>query len=254
MKEDTNVGFVLNHVIAQQDLARFKQLQTKLDQACSGFEGFLFTDLKTISVNSDQDLGYSQFQTQLVFRSVSDLARWLDSPERRNLLDTFGKEIDYSYSFEPVSSGFPSWFKGSKQDLNDKEIPATWKQNLLVILGIYAQLLIQQALLVPLLKNLNFPTSLLVGVVISVYILSWGWMPVLTFLFRGWLYPKNRQLNDKSIRFGLFLTQLSSLSGWLFLRKSLGQQKRKWMDGLGIMAITGGVISCLLLAQWSGIH
>lgn len=123
----------------------------------------------------------------LRFDSDANLETWLNSPERRKLLDE-ADAFTADVHTRTVRSGFDQWFQtgaGAPQ-------PPVWKQNMLVILMLYpvvflfgvwiaTPILIGQA-------RVPFWLTLFIGNVVSVILLTWL-VPWVSRRFTWWLQP-----------------------------------------------------------------
>jgi antibiotic biosynthesis monooxygenase (ABM) superfamily enzyme len=127
------------------------------------------------------------FVAILRFDSDANLQAWLDSPERKALLDE-AAPLTQEFHTRVVRSGFEQWFGG--KDNAAAPLPV-WKMNMLVLLVLYPLVFLWGAWVGdPLLSkklNLPFAVSLFVGNLVSV---------PLTGIFVNWVAK----------RFGWWLT------------------------------------------------
>jgi len=125
------------------------------------------------------------------FDSEANLQAWLDSPERRKLIeeaDAFTEE----FHARIARTGFDQWF--SSAATGRAAIPA-WKQNMIVVLMLYPIVfLFGTFVATPLLLNrlhLPFAISLFIGNFVSVVLLSYL-VPWTSNRFTWWLQPSSR--------------------------------------------------------------
>jgi uncharacterized protein len=126
------------------------------------------------------------------FDSEANLQRWLNSPERLELLrasDSFTERLDTRI----VRSGFDQWFSVGKRDA--AQVPV-WKQNMIVLSLLYPVvflfgLLVQTPLLM---KRIGMPfwLALFVGNVVSVVLLNWL-VPWASRRLNWWLQPAGQE-------------------------------------------------------------
>ena len=124
----------------------------------------------------------------LRFDSESNLQRWLDSPERRKLLEEAEPLVE-EYHARVVRTGFEQWFP----PVGDRtSSPPAWKQNMIVLLLLYPVVFLFGALVqTPLLMaraGMPFWLALFVGNIVSVLLLNWL-VPWTSRGFMWWLSP-----------------------------------------------------------------
>lgn len=128
----------------------------------------------------------------LRFDSEANLARWLNSPERQQLLAE-AAPLTAEFHARTVRTGFDQWFR-----LGDDAgpPPAAWKQNMLVLLALYPVVfLFGYWVGTPLLSaraGLPFWLALFVGNVASTLILSQV-VPRISEGFGWWLRPRREE-------------------------------------------------------------
>jgi len=122
----------------------------------------------------------------LRFDSESHLQGWLDSPERRKLLEE-AEPFVAEYHARVVRTGFEQWFPPAGERGSP---PAAWKQNMIVLLLLYPVVfLFGLAVQTPLLMGwagLPFWLALFIGNVVSVVLLNWL-VPWVSGFFGWWL-------------------------------------------------------------------
>jgi antibiotic biosynthesis monooxygenase (ABM) superfamily enzyme len=125
------------------------------------------------------------------FDNEANLQAWLDSPERKTLLDEATPFIE-EFHARIARTGFEQWFPAASAGA--ARAPA-WKQNMLVLLMLYPVVFIFGALVqTPLLNermHLPFAIALFVGNVISVLLLNYL-VPWTGNRFAWWLDPSGR--------------------------------------------------------------
>jgi antibiotic biosynthesis monooxygenase (ABM) superfamily enzyme len=158
---------------------RIKAVQAR----APGFQGYRFEP----PIPGVQD----SWLTILRFDSEDNLQRWLDSPERRNLLAEAEAFTD-NFRLRIVRTGFDQWF-----DVPGEAPAAAWKQNMIVLLALYPVVFllaywVQKPILVDVL-HLPFWLSLFIGNALGVLVLAL----ILPRLSRGlnwWLDPVGRTM------------------------------------------------------------
>lgn len=157
-----------------QWLARIHQAEAKIQ----GFRGMY--------VQSPVGEQGKYWVTFLQFDSTENLERWLASSERKEIL----KELDpliKAFESHRVISPYAGWF-GS---IAKNEVPAVWKQTMLVLLVLFPIVMLELKFLNPRLQNLNLSLATFIGNAISVALISWPMLPMVIFFFTWWLRPQN---------------------------------------------------------------
>jgi antibiotic biosynthesis monooxygenase (ABM) superfamily enzyme len=151
------------------------------------------------------------------FDSEANLQAWLDSPERRKLIedaDAFTEE----FHARIARTGFDQWF--SSAATGRVAIPA-WKQNMIVVLMLYPIVfLFSTFVATPLLLNrlhLPFAIALFIGNVVSVVLLNYL-VPWASNRFTWWLQPSSRTAGQIEISSTLLLIALYILMNLAFWR------------------------------------
>jgi antibiotic biosynthesis monooxygenase (ABM) superfamily enzyme len=123
----------------------------------------------------------------LRFDTEANLQGWLDSPERRKLLEE-GKEFHEEFHARIVHTGFDQWFPVEAGDAS----PPARKQNMLVLLMLFPVVFLFGAFVqVPLLQTyagVPFPVALFIGNAFSVTTLNYL-VPWVSRRFGWWLRP-----------------------------------------------------------------
>jgi uncharacterized protein len=145
-----------------------------------GFQGYRFE--RPIPGVQDDWLAILRFDTE------RNLQAWLDSPERKKLLEEAAPFLEESHA-RVVRTGFEQWFPSAA---NGPSPPAAWKQNMIVLLLLYPVVFLFGAWVqTPVLMGkagLPFWFVLFVGNVVSVLLLSWL-VPWVSNGFGWWLSP-----------------------------------------------------------------
>jgi len=144
-----------------------------------GFQGYRFEP--PIPGVQDDWLAILRFDTEC------SLQAWLDSPERKKLLEEAAPFLD-EFHARVVRTGFEQWFPSAG---GGASAPA-WKQNMIVLLLLYPVVFlfgvwVQTPVLIGKV-GLPFWLALFIGNVVSVWALSWL-VPWVSNSFGWWLAP-----------------------------------------------------------------
>ena len=173
--------------ISKTQLEDYKKLQDRMNCAAKMFNGYLRQDLSFES-NSSGDGFHST--ARISFTSLELCLAWLDSPERRQILNEAENIIDYKYNSLIEPHSFNQWLK-SRQG---SEAPI-WKINLLVWLALYPSVMILIILGQSTLGKLAFPLNMLISNAITVGVTGWWLVPWLSHRYEDWLQNQSKRWN-----------------------------------------------------------
>lgn len=181
--EDLVTVVVTHHVHGgrEEEFRAFQRTMTDAERAFPGFRGAdLFPPVPPVQ---------SDWTAMYRFDSATHLDAWLQSPRRAELLAA--NEEFQDFDLHRVSSSFGSWFSVSDQRTDDGG-PAKWKTALSVLVGLYPTVVLLTVCISELWPGADLWWSLLLGNVLSVSLLTWVVMPVVTRALRFWLEPDPR--------------------------------------------------------------
>jgi uncharacterized protein len=180
--ESDLVTVVVSHPVSASDEDAFLAWHERVTDAERGFAGFRGAELFP-PVTGIQEEWTALYR----FDSDEHLDAWLDSPERQRLLDE-GKRFK-NFSLKRISAPFGSWFAPAGGD-EVGEAPANWKTAFSVLVGLYPTVVLLTLAISELWKKAELWESLLIGNILSVALLTWVVMPVVTRALRFWLEPE----------------------------------------------------------------
>jgi len=159
---------------------QFLDSQLQLQRMAMSYQGYISED-SPILVHEGNDILI--FKTALRFNNAENCLKWLESKERRDLLQL---EEGKGYEFEGNvnAEGYARWLS---RDLT-KPSPV-WKINLLVLLVLYPTVMII-TLLLKRPTYVDFPTWMLLGNFCSVVITGWVAVPWVSRIYQQWLEGK----------------------------------------------------------------
>lgn len=135
-----------------------------------------------------QQSGDRHYRVISKFDSVENMHRWHHSAERKEkvarLQPLEGKPADIHHL-----TGLETWFELPHHDGGNLTAPPKYKMAIVVWIAVYAAVLPLVGFLKP--YTLSLPPAIgSAGIAaISVAMMTWGVMPLLTWLFQRWLYP-----------------------------------------------------------------
>ena len=163
----------------------YQSIQERMNLAAQAFQGYLGQDV----VFEESDTGSEvKVTTHVRFEKLEQCLRWLDSPQRRELLNQAEKLIGYQYRFRLDSNSFDQWIQAK----GPSRTPI-WKVNLLVWLALYPSVMLLMWLSGPTLGNLPMPLNMLISNLITVLLTGYILVPWLSRLYANWLSTTSRR-------------------------------------------------------------
>lgn len=181
---------VVSHRVRPADEAEFVSWQGRMTEAERRFPGFAGSELfrPVAGVQEDWIAVYR-------YASADDMDRWLESDERRTLLREGQRFQDYD--LRKITNSFGSWFSFGANGETVAE-PPSWKTALSVLVGLYPTVVLLTLAISALWKGAPLWSSLLVGNILSVSLLTWVVMPIVTRALRFWLAPARTAVQPRT--------------------------------------------------------
>jgi len=181
----------------------FMEWQRGVSKASETFAGYRGADVY-LPVGGTQ----GEWVVVIHFIDQSALQCWLTSPVRQEWVDKLQAKIG-GFRLTTLAGGFAAWFAGLAR--GTQEMPPSWKMVVTVLLGLYPTVMLLTLFVGPYTNPLGLALSMLIGNALSVALLQWAVMPVLTALLGPWLKANGKQQRLLSI--GGFLVILLVLVG-----------------------------------------
>ena len=187
MSEQTENQFVytIHSSIAASQRQDYLIIQERMDQEAGSFNGYLGQDVFFDDSGTGSAL---KVTTHVRFEELEQCIRWLDSPQRRELLNQAEELIGYQYRFHLEANSFDQWLqaKGPSQT-------PIWKVNLLVWLALYPSVMLLMWLGGTTLGNLPLPLNMLISNLLTVLLTGYLLVPWLSRLYAHWLSTTSRR-------------------------------------------------------------
>jgi uncharacterized protein len=169
---------VVSHPVAAERETEFIAWQDRMTEVERTFRGFRGSGLHRPipGVQSDWTIVYS-------FASAEHLDHWLESPQRKALLEEAPDFRDFEV--HRIANPYGSWFPPSRT--GEEGGPASWKTALSVLVGLYPTVVILTVVIAEIWPGAQLWISLLVGNILSVSLLTWVVMPVVTRALGFWM-------------------------------------------------------------------
>jgi uncharacterized protein len=180
-RDDSTVTVVVSHPVAagsEEDFIAWQHCMTEVERTFPGFRG---SDLHR-PVPGIQD----EWTIVSTFDSAEHLNHWLDSPARQALLAE--GESFKDFEVHRIANPYGSWFAAGQRGRDGEA--ASWKTALSVLVGLYPTVVILTLGITEIWPGAQLWASLLVGNILSVSLLTWVVMPIVTRALRFWLEPE----------------------------------------------------------------
>lgn len=163
--------------VSPSEVKAYRQWIGKIHEAEMRFPGF-----QRVYVQAPYSEKSETWVTLLQFDTVDHLDEWLQSKERKEILEE-ARLIVLSLESHRVTSSFAGWFGNLTMP------PPVWKQTMLVLLVLYPIVMLELKYLMPWTTYLNLSLGTFIGNALSVSLVSWPMMPLAIFFLRWWLSP-----------------------------------------------------------------
>ena len=170
------VTAVLSQRVHPDKASDFRRAQAEIGRVMRNFDGFIQSQLLP-PVAGLQD----EYVILFSFASTAALDLWIESPERREVIQRVDEFLDGTAELS-VLSGFGSWFPSE-----DSIEPRRWRQAAAVLLALYPTTLVLVFTERSLELDVPWQATLLVSDALGVAALTWLLMPVVTRVLRRWL-------------------------------------------------------------------
>lgn len=209
--EHADLGNGVTEVIVAEVLPEkekdYREWIAKIHLAEANFPGF-----RGVYVQSPNENKGKFWITLLQFDTMQNLDTWINSSERMDLLNDSKSLISYLESHRVISP-YAGWFASIAKV---GEIPALWKQTMVILLVLFPIVMLELKYLTPLLTWLNISLNTFIGNALSVTLISFPMMPIAIKLLKWWLLPGQKNRMFINIAGALVVIALYALAIWLF--------------------------------------
>jgi len=172
---DSVTEVIVTRLIPGQEAA-YRAWAGRIQQTFARFPGFQ-------GVNSRRQLDGHAWTTLIRFDTVENLDQWLNSPERKALLEE-AKAFIADVHLHRVEPSFPGWVGVDAAG----QPPPRWKTTMLVLLSLYPIANFDLFVIFPTLPRLPWGISYFLPYIVGVILISYLAMPFFVRLFGPWLY------------------------------------------------------------------
>jgi hypothetical protein len=181
---DPTVTVVASHRVRPGKQAEYRRWQAGIDATAARFPGFVSTELL-------EPVPEVQPEFVVVFRFADSdaLERWLASPERAEWLSRAAPLLS-DLHLARIGGGLGGWFlDGHEPRAGSPGVAPRWKQAMAVLLALYPTVMALRWLELPLLDELPDAARVFGSNLLSVAVLTWVLMPLITRGLARWLAP-----------------------------------------------------------------
>jgi antibiotic biosynthesis monooxygenase (ABM) superfamily enzyme len=183
---------VIVHHVPPEQTDSFLASEKEITSIARTFPGYQATEIYPPSPPSTQE-----WVVIVHFEDQATLQNWIDSPVRKECIDKLSKEVG-KYELKMLPSGFGAWFAGLAIS-SENGPPPGWKMAATVLLALYPIVMLLALTVGRLTSPLGLAISMLIGNALSISILQWGVMPIVTKLLKPWLTANKPQDRTRSI-------------------------------------------------------
>ncbi|GAP98084.1 hypothetical protein [Leptolyngbya sp. NIES-2104] len=203
-------SLVIEHIVSVGAESAFKRWHQTYVKHAKRFTGFIRTDL-CLPLKCPNAV--VKWYSIVHFDTPEHLNEWVESSDRKQLVES-GQQFFRAYRFKSFTTGLEGWFSNTVGHGEQSRLgPATWKQILAVVLGLYPIVMLQSKLS----AQFNFLNALprewvtLINILISSTLLSLVMMPLISKQFSFWLQPAYRLTSRKNDVVGAGLIAIALL-------------------------------------------
>jgi uncharacterized protein len=159
----------------------FVEWQRDVTAVAQDFPGYQGTDVFAPGADRPEE-----WVAVIHFEDDETLQKWLDSPVRAEWVNKLRAKVG-EFEVQTLHGGFGAWFAGLNRAA---EVIPSWKMALTVLLGLYPTVMLLTIFVGPFTSPLGFSVSMLIGNALSVAILQWLVVPMLSIPLGPWLKAK----------------------------------------------------------------
>jgi uncharacterized protein len=182
---DQPISVIVDRNICPGNKQAFEKYLDEIIEAISHFAGYL--DTQVIKPKTEEDHHY---RVLFRFDTQKNLDVWLNSEERLQLVEKIDRIIEKPTVLQ-VITGLETWFSLPGQPTFTP--PPRYKMAVVTWIAITPLLIVFNYLFGPYLMMIPLVPRFVVTTPWIVLIMTYLWMPFITKLFKGWLYPNRNK-------------------------------------------------------------
>lgn len=198
------VTAVINVYVSPEQTVAYREWQSRMSELMANQKGHLGTEVQEPIVGLQEEwLILAKFDCE------ENLALWLNSPQRKNMLEEAEKMI-YSSSVKRTRTSFDGWFRFA----DGRRPPSPWQQSALVLLVLFPTVMFEIIFIIPFFADLSLSLRTFVANALSVSLTGLILIPASSKIFGWWLKPN---LPKKKLLLGSIILVCSYIILIIFL-------------------------------------
>ena len=195
------VAMVFTHKVAKERVQDYLGWRRKAIVAQATHPGYLATEFFEPRGTQDEWVDIVRYD------SLAHLNEWLESKDREALVKELDSIVESRHSHRVT--GLEGWFAINRGPGADAAPPPSWKQALAVLVALYPTVMILGFLTNPLMQSLSLPVQMLIGNLLSIIVLTWAVMPLVTRLLGFWLTAPADDWKSQALGLGAIAASLA---------------------------------------------
>ena len=182
---ETPITVIVDRTVRPGNEKAFEELYDRIRETSSQFKGYI-----TGHIIKPTKKGDTRYQVMFQFDTQENLNKWVKSHERKYWIDQIDPLLEKQTHLQ-VITGFETWFAlpGQKTMTPPKRL----KMALVTWLAITPLLITFTYLVGPYIKDLPIPLRVSISTPWLVLIMTYFLMPLMTKLFKTWLFPSSNK-------------------------------------------------------------
>ncbi|MBL1173963.1 antibiotic biosynthesis monooxygenase [Pantanalinema sp. GBBB05] len=186
------ITLVISEVVKPDCIHEYEGWVKQVNHAAQQFPGF-----RGVEVIRPRDRTHPEYVVIVKFDHYEQLKAWLTSAVYQRWVENV-QHLFVSRSSQQLPDGLELWFTLPANTTQELPQPAYYKKVVLGVLGVYPLILLADALLKPVVKDLPPLLALLLSVTLVSALLTYPVLPWLTQVLNFWLYPQAASLQRRS--------------------------------------------------------
>jgi uncharacterized protein len=187
-QENVPVTAVITHIVRKGREQGYEEWLHGIAAAAQKFHGY-----QGVSTICPQNHDRLEYVVILRFDRYRNLKNWLESDVRREWIERLQPLIEKPENIQTLT-GLETWFALPHQ----RASPPRYKMAIVTWLAVFSVISVVSPLLAPIIEQLHPLLAQLIATGLTVLILTYLVMPLLTKLLKGWLYPTIEEIRGSS--------------------------------------------------------
>jgi len=193
IKHSKPVTVIVKRIAKKDKIKEFEEWLSGISKDISRQEGMMGIDIIKPTSNSTNNKSKSEYVIIFRFNSYENLEKWEKSPIRNEWLQKSRKLAEPDYDVQKMTGleyWFTLYFKDESSPLIPLQPPPRYKMVIVTIpvISILLLTLVPQINFLTEMLSIPFPVRLVIALTITVLLMSYVIMPLLTKLLKFWLF------------------------------------------------------------------